>query len=58
MKIIVIAAGSGKRVGEKTKNFPKYLLNVNGKTIQQHQLSVFKKFNYDEIRVISNTHNK
>ncbi len=56
MKIIVIAAGSGKRVGEKTKNFPKYLLNVNGKTIQQHQLSVFKKFNYDEIIVITGPH--
>ena len=56
MKIIVIAAGSGKRIGEKTKDLPKYLLNVNGKTIQQHQLSVFKKFSYDEIIVITGPH--
>ena len=56
MKIIIIAAGSGKRIGEKTKDIPKYLLNVNGKTIQQHQLSVFKKFGYDEIIVITGPH--
>ena len=56
MKIIVIAAGSGKRIGEKTKNIPKYLLNINDKTIQQHQLSVFKKFDYDEIIVITGPH--
>ena len=56
MKIIIIAAGTGKRVGEKTKELPKYLLNVNGKTIQQHQLSVFKKFDYDEIIVITGPH--
>lgn len=56
MKIIIIAAGSGKRVGENTKELPKYLLNVNGKTIQQHQLSVFKKFDYDEIIVITGPH--
>lgn len=56
MKIIIIAAGSGKRVGENTKELPKYLLNVNGKTIQQYQLSVFKKFDYDEIIVITGPH--
>ncbi len=56
MKVIIIAAGSGKRIGEKTKELPKYLLNVNGKTIQQHQLSVFKKFDYDEIIVITGPH--
>ena len=58
MKIIVIAAGSGKRVGENAKDLPKYLLNVNGKTIQQHQLSVFKKFDYDEIIIITGPHNE
>ena len=56
MKIIIIAAGSGKRIGEKTKELPKYLLNVNDKTIQQHQFSVFKKFDYDEIIVITGPH--
>ena len=56
MKIIVIAAGSGKRVGEKTKDLPKYLLDVNGKTIQQHHLFMFKKFGYDEIIVIIGPH--
>lgn len=52
MKIIVIAAGSGKRVGNETKNLPKYLLNVNGKTIMEHQLDVFNRIQYDQFIVI------
>jgi len=50
MKAIVIAAGSGKRLG---KNIPKYLLDVNGKTILEHQVAVFKKFNINDIIIIT-----
>lgn len=53
MKIIVIAAGSGKRLGEATKNLPKYLTNINGKTIMEHQLKVLKKINYEKFIVIT-----
>ncbi len=53
MKIIVIAAGSGKRLGEKTKDLPKYLINVNGKTIMERQLDVFKKIGYDKLVIIT-----
>lgn len=53
MKIIVIAAGSGKRLGEETKNLPKYLVNVNGKTIMEHQLEVFKKIGYEKLIIIT-----
>lgn len=53
MKIIVIAAGSGKRLGESTKDLPKYLVNVNGRTIMERQLEVFKKINYEKIIVIT-----
>lgn len=56
MKIIIIAAGSGKRLGESTKNLPKYLINVNGKTIMERQLEVFKKINYEKIIVITGPH--
>jgi choline kinase len=52
MKIIVIAAGSGKRLGNETKDLPKYLINVNGKTIMQHQLEVFNKIPYEKFIVI------
>jgi len=53
MKIIVIAAGSGKRLGENTKNLPKYLIKVNEKTIMDHQLEIFKKIPHEEIIVIT-----
>lgn len=53
MKVIVIAAGSGKRLGEETKNLPKYLISVNGRTIMEHQLGVLKKSGYDELLVIT-----
>lgn len=56
MKIIVIAAGSGKRLGESTKNIPKYLIKVNEKTIMEHQLDVFKKFPYENFIVITGPH--
>jgi choline kinase len=56
MNIIVIAAGSGKRLGNETKDLPKYLINVNGKTIMEHQLEVFKKIQYDKFIVITGPH--
>ncbi len=56
MKIIVIAAGSGKRLGESTKNVPKYLIKVNEKTIMEHQLDVFKKIPYESFIVITGPH--
>ncbi|MBI5377161.1 MAG: NTP transferase domain-containing protein [Thaumarchaeota archaeon] len=56
MKIIVIAAGSGKRLGEDTKDLPKYLIKVNGKTIMEHQIDVFKKIDYERFIVITGPH--
>lgn len=53
MNIIVIAAGSGKRLGEKTKDLPKYLVRVNNKTILEHQLSVFEKIQYEKFVIIT-----
>ena len=56
MKIIIIAAGSGKRLGENTKNLPKYLIKVNEKTIMENQLEIFKKIPHKEIIVITGPH--
>jgi len=56
MKVIVIAAGSGKRLGKNMENIPKYLLDINGKTILEHQLAIFEKFNFEEIIVITGPH--
>lgn len=53
MKVIVIAAGSGRRIGEDTKHLPKYLIKVNDKTIMEHQFTIYKKYNIDQIVIIT-----
>lgn len=53
MKAIVIAAGSGKRLGKNTERTPKYLLDVNGRTVLERQLEVFKKFDINKIIIIT-----
>ena len=52
MKAIIVAAGIGSRLGELTKNTTKSLVNVNDKTILEHQISIFKKLGINNITVI------
>ena len=52
MKAIIIAAGDGSRLGNLTKDLPKPLVDVNGKSIIERQISTFKKNGIDEIIVI------
>ena len=37
MNAIIIAAGSGKRIGNHVKNIPKTMVKVNGKSIIENQ---------------------
>lgn len=53
MKAIIIAAGSAKRLGEKTKNLPKSLLDINGKTILERQTCLLTNMGIQEIIVIT-----
>ena len=56
MKAIFIAAGSGSRLGDITKNVPKPMVLVNGKSILERQISILKKNNINNIVVISGPH--
>ena len=56
MKAIIVAAGTGSRIGELGKDTPKSLLNVNGQSILERQISVFKKFGISDITVIIGPH--
>ena len=56
MKAIIVAAGTGSRLGELAKDAPKSLLNVNGQSILERQISVFKKFGISDITVIIGPH--
>jgi choline kinase len=53
MKAIVIAAGSGKRIGEESKNLPKYLLKINEKTIMEYQVEAYQKHGIEQIVIIT-----
>ena len=53
MNAIIIAAGSGKRISNDTKNIPKSMVKVNGKSIIEYQLSVLNKAGINEVYVIT-----
>ena len=52
MKAIIVAAGVGSRLGELTKELPKSLIDINGKSIIERQILSFKKFGIDNIVII------
>ena len=56
MKAIIVAAGIGSRLGELTKEFPKSLIDINGKSILERQILSFKKFGINNIVIIRGPH--
>jgi len=52
MKAIILAAGSSTRLGSLTKTIPKGLLEINGKSIIQKQIDIYRKNGIDEIIII------
>ena len=51
-KALIVAAGLGSRLKNHTENLPKCMLDFNGKTLLQRQLSSYKKCGIDEISLI------
>jgi len=56
MKVIIIAAGSATRLGDNTKEIPKGLLDINGKSILERQMTLFRKFGITDISIITGLH--
>ena len=52
MKAIILAAGVGSRLGDITKTLPKGLVDVNGKSIIERQISSFKKNGINDIVLV------
>ena len=52
MKVIILAAGRGTRLGYHTKEIPKGLVDVNGKSIIERQIELFKKNDVTEIIIV------
>jgi len=53
MRAIILAAGSGLRLGQHTKDIPKALLDLNGKSILERQISLLREHGVDEIFVVT-----
>ena len=57
MKAIIIGAGSGNRIGKSTKKTSKALIEINGITIAERQISLFKKNGISDIVIITGPYN-
>ena len=58
MNAIILAAGQGKRLASLTKNKPKCMINLFGKTLLEWQVSVFKKCGISDISVVTGYHSE
>jgi len=56
MKVIIIAAGSAKRLGKHTSELPKGLLDINGKSILERQIDILRNNGIQEIIIITGPH--
>ncbi len=53
MNAIILAAGSGLRLGDYTQDIPKVLLDINGQSILDRQVSLLRKHGVNEIFVVT-----
>ncbi len=51
MKVVILAAGMGTRLGKLTENKPKCMVEVNGKPLIQYQLDVLSRENLEVLFV-------
>ena len=58
MRVIVVAAGEGSRMGKLTQFTPKPLMMINGKSIIERQISFFKQNNILDVIIITGPHNE
>jgi len=53
MKVIILAAGVGKRLGNAAADKPKCLLNFNGKSLLARHLEILQSLGVDEIHLVT-----
>ena len=53
MKAILLAAGSGKRLGDLTKDLPKALVDINSKSLLERQIIALRKNSINDILVVT-----
>jgi choline kinase len=58
LNAIILAAGQGKRLYPLTKNKPKCMVNLFGKTLLEWQISVFKQCGITDISIVTGYHSE
>jgi len=53
MKVIILAAGVGQRLGDTSANLPKCLLEFGGSSLLQRHLQILEKFPVSEIMIVT-----
>ena len=53
LKVIILAAGQGERLRPLTKNLPKCMVNLFGKSILERQIDIFRNLGIDDISVVT-----
>tara|TARA_B100000378_G_scaffold125191_1_gene101079 strand:- start:1970 stop:2764 length:795 start_codon:yes stop_codon:yes gene_type:complete len=53
LRAIILAAGEGKRLGQLTKDRPKCLTRLFGKSLLQYQLDVFQNCDINDISIVT-----
>jgi choline kinase len=53
LKVIILAAGEGKRLRPLTEDKPKCMVNLLGKSLLEHQLSTYQKVGISDIIVVT-----
>lgn len=53
MKGIILAAGRGSRMGDMTDKKPKCLIEINEKSLLDHQISAFKEEGINDIAIVT-----
>ena len=53
MKVIILAAGRGRRLPKKISKIPKSLLQINNKSLIERQIDIFKSYNINQIAIVT-----
>ena len=53
MRAIILAAGNSSRLHNNSENMPKGLLDINGKSIIQRQIILFREKKIDDVVIVT-----
>ena len=51
MKVILLAGGFGTRLSEYTENIPKPMIEIGGKPMLWHIMSLYARYNYKDFYI-------